>query len=515
MVGKCGPTQFGFLNPPLPKSRSRVDRLLQRIDELIDFEPVRGRVAPHFAENGRPSIDPVLMIKMMIVGYLLAIPSERQLVEECADRISVRRFLGRGLTDSLPAHSSFTHWRQRLGTPFFRSLLHDIVGQCRSHGMKLSGDRTVDGTVVKAQASRQGPVVQVPEGWDVDEYLSRLSTDDPQTERADRSDDAPDDPSADPPDVRIINLPDGPSDDPPDGPGDDPPADPPPASGGKTTAVNTHDPDARLSRKSPNDIADFRYVVSLCADAHNGLITDATAYAREWAATAAEHVLHDIGKVERLVADGLYDDGKALAKLHWQQVRAVVPTTKHARNGQLSRDRFRYDPGRDVFICPNGCVLKKSRYRADTGQSFYVARTSDCGACPLKAQCTSAKRRTVTRQDYQWARELAVRAGPEYELLQRRRCVNEHLNLLAKRDHGMRRARGIGLDAMRIQAALTAVAIDLRKLVRFDDRRRAGALCAAFCAHIAPWRRLIGALTARHGSRGHLPNRLTAAPAAA
>jgi len=496
MVGKREPTQFGFLNPAPPKGRSRVDRLLQRIDELIDFEPVREGVAPHFAEIGRPSIDPVLMIKMMIAGLLLGIPSDRQLVEECADRISVRRFLGLGLTDPLPAHSSFTHWRERLGTPFFRSLLHDIVGQCQAHGMKLSGDRTVDGTVVKAQASRQGPVVQMPEGCDVDSYLDQLSADDPQPESAEPSDDAP---------------PDDPGDGPPDGPGDDPP----PASGGKTTAVNTHDPDARLSRKSPNDIADFRYFVSLCADAHNGLITDTTAYAREWAATAAEHVLHDIGKVERLVADGLYDDGKALAKLHWQQVRAVVPTTKHARNDQLSRDRFRYDPGRDVYICPNGCVLKRSRYRADTGQSFYVARTSDCGACPLKAQCTSAKRRTVTRQDYQWARELAVRAGPEYELLQRRRCINEHLNLLAKRDHGMTRARGLGLDAMRIQAALTAVAIDLRKLVRFDDRRRAGARCAAFCAHMARWRRLIGALTARHRSRGHLPNRLTAAPAAA
>ncbi len=486
MVGKREPTQFGFLNPPPPKSRSRVDRLLQRVDELIDFEPVRERVAPHFAENGRPSIDPVLMIKMMIVGLLLGIPSDRQLVEECADRISVRRFLGLGLTDPLPAHSSFTHWRQRLGTPFFRSLLHEIVGQCQSHGMTLSGDRTVDGTIVKAQASRQGPVVQVPKGWDVDEYLRQISADDRRV-RAEA--------------------------------GDDPPADPPPDAGGKTTPVNTHDPDARLTRKSVHDIADFRYVVSLCADAHNGLVTDATAYAREWAATTAEHVLHDIGEVKRLVADGLYDDGKALAKLYWQQVQAFVPETKHARNGQLGRDRFRYDPGRDVFICPNGCVLKKSRYRADTGQSFYVARASDCRACPLKAQCTSAKRRTVTRQDYEWAREWAVRAGPEYELLQRCRRVNEHLNLMAKRDHGMTRARGLGLDAMRIQAALTAVAIDLRKLVRFDDRRRCGALCAAslalFCAHMAHWRRLIGALTDRHDARGHPPNRSAAALATA
>lgn len=502
MVGKRDATQYGFLNPPPPKGKSRVDRLLQRIDKLIDFEPVREMVAPHFAESGRPSIDPVLMIKMMIVGYLLAISSDRQLVEECADRISVRRFLGLGLTDSLPAHSSFTHWRQRLGTPFFRALLHNIVEQCQSHGMALSGDRTVDGTMVKAQASRQGPVVQVPEGWDIDEYLSQLSAEDPEPESTDPSDDPGDEP------------PDDSGDDPPDSPPDNPPSRQKPSG----TPINTHDPDARLTRKSVQDIADFRYVVSLCADAHNGLITDATAYARECAATAAEHVLHDPGRVERLAADGLYDDGAALAQLYWQQVRAFVPATKHARNGQLGREHFRYDAERDVYICPNGCVLKLSKYRKSTGQSFYIARKTDCRSCPLKGSCTEAKRRTVSRQDNEWARDLTVRDGPEYELLQCRRRVNEHLNLMAKRDHGMHRARGLGLDAMRIQAALTAAAIDMRKLVQFADRRRSGgllrALSALLGAQIAQWRRLTASVTARGRLIGNVPQRFTAAPAA-
>ncbi|GEM_PF-6623355 len=507
MVGKRDATQYGFLNPPPPKGESRVDRLLQRIDKLVDFEPVREMVAPHFAENGRPSIDPVLMIKMMVVGYLLAIPSDRQLVEECADRISVRRFLALGLTDSLPAHSSFTHWRQRLGTPFFRALLHNIVEQCQSHGMTLSGDRTVDGTMVKAQASRQGPVVQVPEGWDIDEYLSQLSAEDPEPESTDPSDDPGDEPPDDPGDE--------PPDDPGDGPPDSPPANPPPKQKLSGTPINTHDPDARLIRKSVQDIADFRYVVSLCADAHNGLITDAIAYARECAATAAEHVLHDPGRVERLAADGLYDDGAALAQLYWQQVRAFVPATKHARNGQLGREHFRYDAERDVYICPNDCVLKLSRYRKSTGQSFYVARETHCRSCPLKGSCTEAKRRTVTRQDNEWARDLTMRDGPEYELLQRRRRVNEHLNLMAKRDHGMHRARGLGLDAMRIQAALTAAAIDMRKLVQFDDRRRSGALLCAFLAlfsaHIAHWRRLIASMTARGRLTDDQPCRSTVA----
>lgn len=460
MVGKREPTQFGFLNPPPPESDSPIDRLLQRVDELVDFEPVREMAAPYFADIGRPSIDPILMIKMMIAGYLLGICSDRMLVIECADRISVRRFLGLGLTDRLPAHSSFTHWRQRLGTQFFRSLLHYIVSECESQGLTLSGDRTVDGTAVKAQADRHGPVVEVPEGQDVDSYLQQLAADDPEN-----------DDDGSPPETED---------------GDDPPPD----DSRKTTSVNTHDSDARMNCRFPSDIAEFRYYVSFCADAHTGLITDALAYAREWATTAAEHIAHEADKVKRLVADGLYDDGKSLAELLELGVQPHVPETTHKRHGQLSRDEFTYDPDRDVYICPEGNILKCSRYREATGQSFYVALKSDCDVCPRKAECTTAPRRTVTRQDYEWARERTVRAGPDYDLLQRRRRINEHLNLMAKRDHAMSRARSLGRDAICVQAALTAVAINLRKLVGFADRSgRFAAIIALICLLAALRRR--------------------------
>ena len=500
MIGKREPTQFSFLNPAPPDSGVRVDRFLQRVDELIDFEPVREMVAPYFAAIGRPSIDPVLMVKMMVVGFLLGIGSDRRLVEECADRISVRRFLGLGLTDPVPAHSSFTHWRQRLGPELFRALLHMIVVQCQAHGMTLSGDRTVDGTAVKAQADRHGPVVVVPEGWDVDEYLRQLGVHDPPPD----DDQLPDD--ADTPDDAHRADNSAANNAPPDEG----------HTGGKGTLINTHDPDARMSRRFRADRPEFRYYASLCADAHNGLITDATAHAREWAATAAEHVDHDPGQVKRLAADGLYDHGAALAELHQRGVEPHVPETAHYRHGQLSRDEFCYDAERDVYICPEGAVLGKSRERADTGQSYYVARISDCRACPRKAQCTSAQRRTVSRQQYQWARERAVRDGPAYEQLQRRRRVNEHLNLLGKRDHGLGRARGLGLAAMRIQAALTGVAINLGKLVRYVDDRRGGHAggCATALAGLFThtWRHLQRALVALDRLRAHLLTHLIGLP---
>ena len=159
--------------PPVPETPSR--RLLQRIDELIDFTFVREWVAFRFAANGRPSLDPVVMVKMMLIGYLFGIGSDRRLVEECADRLSFREFIGYSLSEALPVHSSFTHWRQRLGSGFFRQMLHEIVRQSMALGVELSADRTVDATSVKAQAAVDGPCMAVPAGEAINKMIGRVA----------------------------------------------------------------------------------------------------------------------------------------------------------------------------------------------------------------------------------------------------------------------------------------------------------------------------------------------------
>jgi transposase len=466
MTGKRSPTQFGFDNPPPPALQTRAACRLRRILELIDFEPFRDMAAGYFAEAGRPSIDPVVMIKMMLLGYLFDIPSDRQLVDECADRNSFREFLGFGISESIPVHSNFTHWRQRLGEGFFRRALHQLVMQCAGQGMKLSGARTVDATTVKAQADKRGPIIEVPRDADVTRYVEELFAtepdDEPDAEAADEPDaeaaDEPDAEAADEPDaeaadealekppgeldaepagessaqvadestekhpqnpaIEAVETADGPVDaataesvaagandslgkrrggaaseavdEPTDQPTDEPRDEP--SGGGGTIAINRHDPDARLQRKT-NEVAQFRYNVSFSADAESGLICDASADAWERAETAVAHVDHDPGHVEELAADGLYDSGDMLAELQQRGVTCYVPRIAHDRAGQLSKDEFAYDAERDVYICPEGAELRHTRYDEKRGQHFYTAQVSDCRDCPLKAQCTPAKRR--------------------------------------------------------------------------------------------------------------------------
>jgi hypothetical protein len=180
-------------------------------------------------------------------------------------------------------------------------------------------------------------------------------------------------------------------------------------------------------------------------------------------------VQHDPVGVTEIALDRLYDDGEALGALQAEQVTCYVPRTNHDKAGQLSKVQFTYHADDDEYECPAGQRLRHTRYDPKSKQHFYVARQAAGRVCPRKNECTPAKRRALSRQDSEPARAAAIRSGPRYDQLQTRRRVNEHLHLLGKRDHGLRRARGVGLAALHIQVCLTALTIDLKKMVRWAE----------------------------------------------
>lgn len=410
--------QLFLVNAPVPDTARR--RLLLALEPLLDFGAARAAAAPFFAPRGRPAIPVERMLKAMLIGCLFGLTSDRRLAEECADSRAFSEFLGLRHDEPMFAHASFTHWRQRLGPEFFREFLHEVVRQCVAHGMSLGPARTVDATTIKAQADLDGPLVSLPRDVEIDQYL-----------QAAFADDEPALPVAD------DNIP-----------------------------TNLHDPDARLSRKGKEPAA-FNYQGSFSADPDSGLIVDATATPTEQPATMVDHVDHDPGVVSELVADRRYDDGTSLEQLQARQVTPYVPRVKRGRAGQISKAEFVYEPAQDRYRCPGGCYLNFFKEEPKRLRRVYRARCSDCAACPLRDRCTTGKSRYVNRHFSEQAREQTVREGPRYQALMRARRIAEHLFMLAKRDHGLRRARSLGLAAARIQVALTAVAINLKKLLRF------------------------------------------------
>ena len=453
MRGKVKPVQEPLWAPAVPDTGKH--RLLQRIAQLLDLSEAVRVAEGRFSAIGRPSIPVEQMLQAMLLGYLFGICSDRRLVEECADSLAFRSFLGLSFDEKMFTHASFTHWRQRLGPEFFRYCLHDLVRQCEAHGMRLGRARAVDATTIKGQASLDGPLVSLPREQDLEDYLQEaFAADEPALPVADD------------------NIP-----------------------------INLHDPEARLQRKG-SEPAEFAYQGSFSVDPESGLIADATATPTEQPATMVDHVDHDPGVVRELVADSRYDDGLSLEQLQERGVTPYVPRAQRGRAGQLSKDQFTYDAAQDCYFCPQGCRLARFNTDVQARRHRYAARPSDCAACPRKGDCTKGRRRYVDRHLAEAAREQTVRAGPGYQVLQRRRRTAEHLFMLGKRDHGLGRARGLGLATVQIQVALTAVSINLKKLVRFLGAPRPLAaaaqvllaLLSAFLSPGGPPRRPLGAV---------------------
>jgi transposase len=437
MRGKTRPVQQPLWATPVPNTSRH--RLLQQIKQLLDLSAAVQRAEPYFSGTGRPSIPVEQMLKAMLLGCLFGIAADRQLVEVCADSLAFRDFLGLSFDDTMFVHSNFTQWRQRLGEEFFREFLHDVVRQCQGHGMKLGRCRTVDASTIKAQADLDGPLVSLPRGTQIDQYLQQAF-----------AEDVPVLPVAE------DNIP-----------------------------VNLHDPEARLQRKGKKP-AEFAYQGCFSADPDSGLITDATATPTEQPPTMVDHVDHDPGVVDELVADSRYDDATSLQQLQERDITPYVPRANRDRADQISKDEFSYEPQHDRYRCPNGCHLRYLSTDRRKHRRRYAAVASDCAACPLKGQCTKGARRHVDRHFAETARQKTVRSGSRYRQLMSRRRTAEHYFLLAKRDHGMARARSLGLAAACIQVALTAVAIDLKKLVRFTLAPRR-AVAVAVLLHQGPW----------------------------
>ena len=133
------------------------DHLLRSIDRFVDLGDIREHLRPHYSEMGRPSIDPELLIRMLIVGYCFGIRSERRLCEEVHLNLAYRWFLGLGIDEKVPDHSTISQaYRRRFqGNDVFQQIFEDIVRQAESHGLVSGRILITDSTHIRANANKK------------------------------------------------------------------------------------------------------------------------------------------------------------------------------------------------------------------------------------------------------------------------------------------------------------------------------------------------------------------------
>lgn len=458
------------------EERVPADHPLRRVAAAVDFAWVREAVRPLYGRRGHPSVDPVVLLKLMFVLFFENVSSERALMKALPLRLDWLWFCGYDLDDVVPDHSVISKARRRWGPDVFKVFFERVLDQCVAAGL-VDGERVhVDSTLVSASADRRALVP----AW----VLAARGL----YERLEAAAQAPGGVENVGPEAAATDA--APAEEAPVAEGAAEPAAPP--QGSAQVLVSTTDPDARLTRKYNQPVLgykDHRAVDDRCGII-TATVTTSAAVADE---AMLEEVLdgHEAGvgqAVEMVVADSRYGTGATYHALRGRGVQPCIPPMRRARSGRFGPERFTYEVTTDTYMCPAGHRLKRSDRRAQKDAMRYYAPRGACPACPLKGQCTRGPRRQIARHAYQedidWA-AACVGPGARRYWLRRRSVRAEGSFADASQRHGSKRARWRRLWRVTIQNQLIAAVQNVRKWLRHARRRKeAGQKRASSSAHV-------------------------------
>ncbi|MBD2746651.1 transposase [Microvirga sp. BT688] len=426
------------------------DHLLRRIDRFLDLESVRTTLKPFYSTIGRPSVDPELMMRMLIVGYCMGLRSERRLCEEVHLNLAYRWFCRLGLDGKVPDHSIFSrnrHGRFRQ-SDILRHLFETVVERCLAEGLVGGEGFAVDASLIAADANKQRSIPgdewrAKDHGADahraVKEYLATLDE----------------------------------------------------AAWGAATDVepkfvSPSDPAAQWTGAMRGP-AFFAYATNYLIDTDHAIILDveATRAIRQAEVGAARTMLDRTAerfglKPQHLAADSAYGSADDLAWLvKEKQIAPHIPVIDKAdrTDGTFSRSDFAYDREQDLYICPGGKHLVQYRRNftnrrsgvTKDGIKFYRAKQSDCQSCDLKARCCpNTPRRRIPRSLVEDARDVAraLAGTPAFERSRHHRKKIEMLFAHLKRILKLARLRLRGPSGARDEFLLAATAQNLRRLAK-------------------------------------------------
>jgi len=413
------------------------EHLLRLIDQHIDFSFVRERLRNFYSSTGRPSIDPEVLLRLLLVGYLYGITSERRLLEEVRMHLAYRWFSRLGFEREIPDHSTFSknrHGRFRQ-SGIFRKVFEEIVHRCLEVGLVEGRSLAVDGTLVGANASEQSRVPReqlartARVSRTVQEFLTELEQQNPV---------------ADPDEHPIAQQ-----------------------------MVSTTDPDAAWAvKRGP---ATLGYYNNYLVDTTSRVIlsVDATPARFRQEVLAAQRMIEHVSgfgiRPQNLAADKAYGSGEFLAWLLERNIQPHIPVIdrQHQTRGRFTRDAFRYESKENAYYCPEGKPLHYRGQRRSSQGDLYRSTQAQCQGCPQKKLCTAGPYRRLFVHWQEPARQ-AVRAlagTPEYKHSQRARYKVEALFAELKQQIKLRRVRLRRLWNVAEQFHLAATAQNLKRLV--------------------------------------------------
>ncbi|MGI9451485.1 MAG: transposase [Geminicoccaceae bacterium] len=420
------------------------DHLLRKIDRFLDFDGLRSHLRPYYSDIGRPSVDPELMIRMLLVGYCFAIRSERRLCEEVHLNLAYRWFCRLGIEDRVPDHSTFSkarHGRFR-ESDLFRKLFETTVVRCMSEGLVKGEGFATDASLIRADASRKRSADGEEDiDWSDAVLARRLVAEYLEA-------------------VELQNKP--------------------------PKTISLTDPGARWT-SAMGGPAYFAWSTNYLVDVQAAVIVDVepTTVNRS-AEVESTKLMIDRSearfglKPRRLIGDTAYGTAEMLAWIVEEKaIEPHVPLWEKAErdDGTFGRSDFVFDAASNSYRCPGGKLLKQYRRKFKRRRSgvtkaktrIYRASQFDCRACALKAKCCPGQpMRKVSRSVHEVARDVVRRleGTPAYRRSRNERKKVEMLFAHLKRIMKLDRLRLRGASGARDEFLLAATVQNLRKLAK-------------------------------------------------
>ncbi len=429
------------------------NHLLRLIDKAIDwtfiYDLVEEKYSPDF---GRPSMDPVMLIKIPFIQYLYGIRSMRQTIREIEVNVAYRWFLGLEMLDPVPHFSTFgkNYSRRFKDTDLFEQIFEHILSECYKYKLVDPTEVFVDATHVRARANNKKMRKRIAQ-QEAKFYEEQLK----EEINADRKAHGK---------KPLKNKKD---DDPKNGP----------SGGGKEIKESTSDPDSGWFHKGEHKQV-FAYGVETACDKH-GWILGYSVHPGNQHDSVTFPVLYnkirDIG-VETMIVDAGYKTPAIAKLLIDDSIRPLFPYKRPmTKEGYFKKYEYAYDEYYDCYVCPNGKTLEYRTTNRD-GYREYKSCGAVCEHCPYLTQCTASRDHVKVIQRHIWEPYMEMAEDIRYtrgmrELYQQRKQTIERLFGTAKENHGFRYTQQYGKARMEMKVGLTYACMNLKKLARILKRR--------------------------------------------
>jgi transposase len=423
------------------------NHLVRKLEATIDFTFIYDLVKDMYSEVGRPSIDPVILVKLTFIQYTFGIRSMRKTIEEVETNMAYRWFLGYGFHDKVPHFSTFgkNYERRFKDTDLFEQIFYRILMTAANKKLISAEHVFVDSTHVKASANKRKFEKKIVRK-ETRAYQGRLQEEINQDRENHGKKPFPSD-KFDKEETKEIKE-------------------------------STTDSESGYYVKDERT-KQFAYSFHAAAD-RNGfvlgtIVTPGNIHDSQILEPLVEQVIEKVGKPEAVAADAAYKTPAITSYLFNKEIIPALPYTRpRTKEGFFRKQDYVYDEHFDCYLCPSGELLKYSTTNKE-GYREYKSPKHTCATCSFLSQCTESKdhQKVVTRHIWQTHVEEADHLRHHQDvktIYAKRKETIERVFADAKEKHGMRWTTLRGLKKLSMQAMLTFAAINLKKMANWTWR---------------------------------------------